>query len=78
MTVDAMEVFEREVVRMCRERGYQRRFSPEEIDGIVRAMVDGFAMTLHELADYIEREDWDGLAALAMQAETMRSLRRRA
>ena len=77
MTVDAMEVFEREVVRMCRERGCQRRFSPEEIDYIVRAMVGSFAETLEDLAGYIEREDWDGLAALARQTETMRMLRRR-
>ena len=75
--VDAMEVFERTVVASCRERGYGRRYTPVEIDRIVRGAVEDFAGSLEELAGYIEREDWEGLCALARQTETLRAMGRR-
>jgi hypothetical protein len=75
-TADAMEVFERTVIAMCRERGHQR-YTPKEIDETVRRAVDDFAGSLEELADYIEREDWDALEMLAKQTQTLRLMGRR-
>lgn len=80
LTVDARDVFQRTVVAMCREVGLQRRLSPVDIDAVVRDLVADFAGTLEEFSEYIEREDWDGLASLAARERTMaqlRSIRRR-
>lgn len=75
-TVDAMPIFERTVIAMCRERGHQR-YTPVEIDQTVRMAVDDFVGTLEELADYIEREDWDALDMLAKQTRTLRLMGRK-
>lgn len=75
-TIDAMPIFERTVIAMCRERGHQR-YTPVEIDQTVRLAVDDFTGTLEELADYIEREDWAALDMLAKQTQTLRMLGRK-
>lgn len=74
-TTDATRLFEKTVVSMCREKNLQNRFTPAEIDMVIQPMVREFANTLEEFSEYIEAEDWDGLAALAAQEQTRRILR---
>lgn len=74
-TVDARWLFERIVVSMCRERGFQKLYRPEEIDVIVRGMVEDFDGCLEELGRYVEHEDWDTIDALAAQERTLRMIR---
>ena len=73
---DASSIFERTIVAICREGRMQRRFTPADIDLIIRAVTtDDVATVLEEYAGYIEREDWDALVQLATQERTMRMLR---
>ena len=73
--VDATEVFEGTVVQMVREAGYGSRFTPEELDVIIRAMCAEFGATLEEFSTYLEREDWDGLVMLAARERTRAQMR---
>lgn len=75
--VDAKDVFESTVVELCKEARCHRRFSPSDIDVIVVELVAEFATTLEEFSIFLEREDWDGLCALAAQERTMEMLRGR-
>lgn len=72
---DVKRIFEQTIVSMCREYRHDRRFNPVEIDVIVKAAVSCFADTLEEYSIYIEREDWDGLVALAQQEQTRKMIR---
>jgi hypothetical protein len=72
---DLKPIFEKTIVSMCRESRHDRRFSPVEIDAIVRAAVSCFADTLEEYSVYIEQEDWDGLVALAQREQTRKMIR---
>lgn len=75
--VDAAKVFEDTVVSMVRESGYGRRFTTRELDALIRTLCVEFGPSLEEFSEYLEREDWDGLVALATQERTMRALRGR-
>jgi DnaJ-domain-containing protein 1 len=73
---DASFIFEKTIVSICREGRMQRRFTPADIDLIIRAVTtEDVAAVIEEYASYIEREDWDALVQLAAQERTMRMLR---
>ncbi len=73
---DVAPMFEKTIVSICRERKMQYRFSPADIDLIVRAVTtDDVAAILEEYAGYLEREDWDALVQLATQERTRQMLR---
>jgi hypothetical protein len=73
--VDAAKVFENTVVAMVRESGYGRRFTSDELDVLVKAMVTEFGPSLEEFSEYLEREDWDGLVMLAARERTRAQMR---
>jgi hypothetical protein len=73
---DASCIFERTIVAICREGRMQRRFTPADIDLIIRAVTtDDVAAVLEEFAGYLEREDWDALVQLAARERTRRMIR---
>ena len=75
-TVGVMPKFERTLVELCREMGYHRRYTPVEIDRIIRGITtEDFEGTIDEFGALIEREDWDELVQLATRERTMRMIR---
>lgn len=73
--VDAAKVFEDTVVKMVREYGYGQRFTSDELDVLVKAMVTEFGPSLEEFSVYLENEDWDGLVMLAAREQTRAQMR---
>ena len=72
---DVTQVFEKAIVALSRDHNIHRRFKPQDIDRIVQAGVAEYASTLEEFSEYIEREDWDALVAMASQEQTRRAIR---
>ena len=72
---DVMPMFESTVIDSGKPYARRHRWSRRETDGALVNMGDVLVDSLETLADYIEREDWDELVALAAQEQTRRMIR---
>lgn len=73
--LDAHDVFQRTCIEMGRGYARRMRWTRAETDAVVRDLIADFVPSYEGYYEHFEREDADGIVALARQEQTRKLMR---